>query len=72
MSYKKLETIYKELKTIIDIEGDKHPQDSFLVTGHLDDLIEILDDLDLIANYDPTDYEMITNNSVGIEYHDGC
>ena len=40
-------------KTIIDIEGDKHPQDSFLVTGHLDDLIEILDDLEPIVNYDP-------------------
>jgi hypothetical protein len=53
MSYKKLESIYKELKTIIDIEGDKHPKDSFLVTGHLDDLIEILDDLEPIVNYDP-------------------
>ncbi len=54
MSYKKLESIYKELKTIIDIEETKHPQDSFLVTGHLDDLEEILEDLDLIVNYDPT------------------
>ncbi len=53
MTYQKLETIYKELKTIIDIEGNKHPQDSFLVTGHLDDLIEILDDLEPIVNYDP-------------------
>jgi len=69
MSYKKLETIYKELKTIIDIEGDKHPKDSFLVIGHLDDLIEILDDLDLIANYDPTDYEMM--QSFGSKWHDG-
>ncbi len=35
---------------------------------------EILEDDEelLDPDYEPTDYEMITNNSVGICYHDGC
>lgn len=35
---------------------------------------EILEDKDerLDPNYEPTDYEMLTNNPVGICYHDGC
>ena len=35
-----------------------------------DEILEDLEEEDL--DDEPTDYEMITNNSVGICYHDGC
>ena len=48
MSYSELENITKDLKTlddrlkiIINQEDSKGLRDSFLITGHLDDLIEV-------------------------------
>ena len=61
MTYSNLERIYKELKdlrsqlkTIVDLEDSKKIQDRSLVTGHLDDLEEVLELLDPVANFDPT------------------
>ncbi len=61
MTYSNLERIYKELKdlrsqlkTIVDLEDSKEIQDRSLVTGHLDDLEEVLELLDPVANFDPT------------------
>ena len=41
------------------------------ILKRIDEILEYDDEL-LDSDYEPTDYEMITNNSVGICYHDGC
>ena len=67
MSYSELESINKDLKTlddrlkiIINQEDSKGLRDSFLITGHLDDLEEVsdllkdvIDQLDTVTG-DPT------------------
>jgi hypothetical protein len=52
-AYTILETATKELKALYDREDAKHLMDSDLVTGHLDDLGEILDQLDQLVYFDP-------------------
>ena len=51
-AYSKLESIRKDLDQLIKREESKHLMDSDLVTGHLDDLIEILSDLDQLVYFD--------------------
>ena len=51
-AYRILENIRKDLDQLIKREESKHLMDSDLVTGHLDDLIEILSDLDQLVYFD--------------------
>ena len=51
-AYLILENIRKDLSSLIQREEAKHLMDSDLVTGHLDDLVEILSDLDQLIYFD--------------------
>ena len=44
-AYTILENVVRELDALYDREDDKHPMDSDFVTGHLDDLDEIISQL---------------------------
>ena len=33
---------------------------------------EIIENLEYIKDWEPSDYDMITNNSCGTPWHDGC
>ena len=53
-AYKILENTVRELDALYDHENDKHPMDSDFVTGHLDDLDEIISQLRELTEFDPT------------------
>ena len=53
-AYKILENVVRELDALYDREDDKHPMDSDFVTGHLDDLDEIISQLRDLTEFDPT------------------
>ncbi len=53
-AYKILENTVRELDALYDREDDKHPMDSDFVTGHLDDLDEIISQLRELTEFDPT------------------
>lgn len=37
-----------------------------------DKILEILEALEYIDGWEPSNYDMITNNSCGTPWHDGC
>ena len=51
-AYRILEDIRKDLNSLIEREEKKHLMDSDLVTGHLDDLVDILEELDQLVYFD--------------------
>ena len=51
-AYTILETVFNELNGLYEREDAKHLMDSALVTGHLDDLGEILEQLEAIVYFD--------------------
>ena len=51
-AYTILETVFNELIGLYEREDAKHLMDSDLVTGHLDDLGEILEQLEAIVYFD--------------------
>ena len=51
-AYRILEDIRKDLDQLIKREESKHLMHSDLITGHLDDLLSIRDDLDQIVFFD--------------------
>ena len=51
-AYTSLETGFNELNGLYEREDAKQRMDSDLVTGHLDDLGEILEQLDAIVYFD--------------------
>ena len=51
-AYRILEDIRKDLDQLIKREESKHLMDSDLVTGHLDDLVDILEELDQLVYFD--------------------
>ena len=51
-AYRILEDIRKDLDQLIKREEAKHLMHSDLITGHLDDLLSIRDDLDQIVFFD--------------------
>ena len=53
-AYKILENVVRELDALYDREDAKHPMDSDFVTGHLDDLDEIISQLRDLTEFDPT------------------
>ena len=53
-AYKILENVVRELDALYDREDDKHPMHSDFVTGHLDDLDEIISSLRELTEFDPT------------------
>ena len=53
-AYTILENVVRELDALYDREDDKHPMDSAFVTGHLDDLDEIISHLRELTEFDPT------------------
>ena len=53
-AYTILENVVRELDALYDREDDKHPMDSDFVTGHLDDLDEIISQLRELTEFDPT------------------
>ena len=53
-AYKILENVVRELDALYDRDDDKHPMDSDFVTGHLDDLDEIISSLRELTEFDPT------------------
>ena len=53
-AYTILENTVRELNALYDREDDKHPMDSDFVTGHLDDLDEIISQLRELTEFDPS------------------
>ena len=53
-AYKILENVVRELDALYDRENAKHLMDSDFVTGHLDDLDEIISQLRDLTEFDPT------------------
>ena len=53
-AYKILENVVRELDALYDREDAKHLMDSDFVTGHLDDLDEIISQLRDLTEFDPT------------------
>ena len=53
-AYKILENTVRELDALYDREDAKHLMDSDFVTGHLDDLDEIISQLRELTEFDPT------------------
>ena len=53
-AYKILENVVRELDALYDREDAKHLMDSDFVTGHLDDLDEIIFQLRQLTEFDPT------------------
>ena len=53
-AYKILENVVRELDALYDRENAKHLMDSDFVTGHLDDLDEIISQLRELTEFDPT------------------
>ena len=53
-AYKILENVVRELDALYDREDAKHLMDSDFVTGHLDDLDEIISSLRELTEFDPT------------------
>ncbi len=51
-AYTILDNARKDLQALYDREDAKHLMDSDLVTGHLDDLGEIIDQLDALVFFD--------------------
>ena len=51
-SYKILESTLETLNALYDREDAKHLMDSDLVTGHLDDIGEIIDELEGLVYFD--------------------
>ena len=51
-AYRILEDIRKDLDQLIKREEAKHLMDSDLITGHLDDLVDILEELDQLVYFD--------------------
>ena len=51
-AYTILETVFNELNGLYEREDAKHLMDADLVTGHLDDLGEILEQLEAIVYFD--------------------
>ena len=51
-AYRILENIRKDLNSLVEREGAKHLMHSDLVTGHLDDLVDILEELDQVVYFD--------------------
>ena len=51
-SYTILETVLNELNGLYEREDAKHLMDSDLVTGHLDDIGEIIDQLEGLVYFD--------------------
>ncbi len=51
-SYTILENVLKDLNALYDREDAKHLMDSDLVTGHLDDIGEIIDQLESLVYFD--------------------
>ena len=51
-AYTILETVFNELNGLYERADAKHLMDSDLVTGHLDDLGEILEQLEAIVYFD--------------------
>ena len=53
-AYTILENVVRELDALYDRENAKHLMDSDFVTGHLDDLDEIISQLRELTEFDPT------------------
>ena len=53
-AYKILENVVRELDALYDREDATHLMDSDFVTGHLDDLDEIISQLRDLTEFDPT------------------
>ena len=53
-AYKILENVVLDLDALYDREDAKHLMDSDFVTGHLDDLDEIISSLRELTEFDPT------------------
>ena len=53
-AYTILENTVRELNALYDREDAKHLMDSDFVTGHLDDLGEIIDQIRELTEFDPT------------------
>ena len=53
-AYTILENVVRELDALYDLEDGKHLMDSDCVTGHLDDLDEIISQLRELTEFDPT------------------
>ena len=53
-AYTILENTVRELDALYDRENAKHLMDSDFVTGHLDDLDEIISQLRDLTEFDPT------------------
>ena len=53
-AYTSLENTVRELNALYDREDAKHLMDSDFVTGHLDDLDEIIFQLRQLTEFDPT------------------
>ena len=53
-AYTILENVVRELDALYDREEAKHLMDSDFVTGHLDDLDEIISQLRDLTEFDPT------------------
>ena len=53
-AYSILENVVRELAALYDREDAKHPMDSDFVTGHLDDVDEIISQLRDLTEFDPT------------------
>ena len=53
-AYTILENVVRELDALYDREEAKHLMDSDFVTGHLDDLDEIISQLRELTEFDPT------------------
>ena len=51
-SYKILESTLETLNALYDREDAKHPMDSDLVTGHLDDIGEIIAQVEALVYFD--------------------
>ena len=51
-AYTILETVFNELNGLYEREDAKHLMDSDLVTGHLDDIGEIIDQLESLVYFD--------------------
>ena len=51
-AYTIIETVFNELNALYEREDAKHLMDADLVTGHLDDLGEILEQLEEIVYFD--------------------
>ena len=58
-SYTILENVLKDLNALYDREDAKHLMDSDLVTGHLDDIGEIIDQLESLVYFDGASWQTV-------------